>query len=125
MNNRYEGIDGENMVCEYMQAHGYEILERNYSCVLGEVDIVAKDGEYIVFCEVKARRNARYGTAVEAVTPQKIAQIVKTADWYLKVKRKTSANVRFDVAAVDLTKEELDYIPNAFTRNDAGRRNRW
>ena len=125
MNNRYRGIDGENAVCEYMRAHGFEILERNYSCYLGEVDIVAKDGDYFVFCEVKARKDARYGYAIEAVTPQKITQIIRTADWYIKSKRLSTVDVRFDVAAVDLTKEEIEYIPNAFTRNDMGRRNRW
>ena len=125
MNNRYEGLDGENTACEYMKAHGYEIVERNYSCKFGEVDVVAKDGAYLVFCEVKARKNARYGYAVEAVTPKKIAQIVKTAEWYLKAKRLMGTDVRFDVAQVDLTTGEVEYIPNAFTKNDVGRRNRW
>ena len=125
MNNRSEGIEGENMACDYMRSHGLEIVERNYSCALGEVDIVAKDGEYLVFCEVKARKSARYGYGVESVTPQKITQIVRTADWYIKSKRLFSVPVRFDIASVDLTGEEVEYIPNAFTRNDAGRRNRW
>lgn len=125
MNNRGTGIDGESMAVEYMKAHGMRILERNYACKAGEVDVVAQDGEYIVFCEVKARKNGAYGYAVEAVTPQKITQIVRAAEWYLKVKKDSARCVRFDVACVDTTKEEVEYIPNAFTKNDAGRRNRW
>ena len=125
MNNRAKGIDAETMACEYMTAHGMTVLERNYACKTGEIDIVAEDGGYLIFCEVKARKNALYGYPVEAVTPQKITQIVRTAQWYLKSKRKVDADVRFDLALVDTTKETLDYIPNAFTADDMGRRNRW
>ncbi len=112
-------------MCQYMTARGMTILERNYSTPQGEVDIVAMDGEYLVFCEVKARRNNRMGYAVEAVTPQKITQIVRAAQWYLKCHHKENVDVRFDIAAVDLGEQSVEYIPNAFSQNDAGRRNHW
>lgn len=125
MNNRYEGIDGETLACEYMREHNIVVLERNYTCPQGEIDVVAKDGDYLVFCEVKSRKSARMGYPIEAVTPQKITQIVHTANWYLKSKRKMNADVRFDVAAVNLVSGEVEYIQNAFTAADAGKRNHW
>ena len=125
MNNRYEGIDGENIAVRYMREHGMTILERNYSTPQGEIDVIATEGEYLIFCEVKARHSHRMGYAVEAVTPAKITQIVHTADWYLKRTRRIGCDVRFDIAAVDLDHETVDYTKNAFCRNDAGRRNHW
>ena len=62
----YEKIAGQ-----YLEAHGYHILEYNYRCRAGEVDIIALDGEYLVFCEVKYRENQNTGTALEAVDAKK------------------------------------------------------
>ena len=115
------------MACEYMKAHGMRIVERNYVADhgIGEIDIVAEEGDMLVFCEVKARRDNRMGYAIEAVTPAKIKQIVTTAEWYLRRKRITDRDIRFDVCAVNLTTHRVEYVPNAFTAADAGRRNHW
>ena len=123
-NNRRSGALGETLACEYLTALGYTILERNYTCPMGEVDVVATDGEYLFFVEVKARYGGNMGWPLEAVTPAKITQIVKVANWYLTVKR-VQKSVRFDVACVDLAAEKVSYIPNAFTAADAGRKNHW
>ncbi len=123
MNNRYEGLAGEEAACKYLTDKGYKILERNYANKVGEIDIIAQDKEYTVFVEVKTRSDDRYGYALEAVTPAKIAKIVRCADWYLTVKRKTDSDVRFDVVCVG--QNGVEHVVNAFTRLDAGRRNHW
>ena len=124
MNNRKEGILGEQLAVEYLEARGIKVLHRNYSCKVGEVDIVAQEGEYLLFVEVKARYGGNMGWPLEAVTPAKITQIVKTANWYLAVNR-LKTDVRFDVACVDLAAEQVTYIPNAFSASDMGRRRHW
>ena len=99
-------------------------MHRNYSCRMGELDIVARDGQFLVVTEVKARYGGNMGWPLEAVTPQKISQIVKATQWYMLV-NKLQVDVRFDIACVDLASEKVTYIPNAFTAADAGRRNHW
>ncbi|MBO4535016.1 MAG: YraN family protein [Clostridia bacterium] len=123
MNNRYEGIVGEETAVEYLQAKGYKILERNYANKVGEIDIIAQDHDYIVFVEVKRRLDDRYGRALEAVTPAKIAKIVRCAEWYLTAHRQYNADVRFDIVTVGSS--GVEHLVNAFTRQDAGRRNHW
>ena len=125
MNNRAEGIVGETIACAYMQEAGMRIVCRNYACPRGEIDIIAREGTYWVFCEVKARKGGRMGYPTEAVTPAKITQIVHACEWYLHANHLRDVDVRFDIAAVDLTSERVEYTRSAFTRNDAGRRNRW
>ena len=75
---------GEDAAGEYLASIGYEILERNYETYSGEIDIVARDGETIVFAEVKARKNKRYGRAAAAVTLGKLSHIAKSSAIYMK-----------------------------------------
>ena len=65
------GKSGENYACWELERRGYEILDRRYRTRVGEIDIVARDGETLAFIEVKARRSGRFGPPVEAVGPQK------------------------------------------------------
>ena len=123
MNNRYEGIAGEEEAVEYLKGKGYKILERNYSTKVGEIDVIAQDGEYIVFVEVKRRSDDRYGRALEAVTPAKITKIVRCAEWYLSSHRKYNADVRFDIVTVGAN--GIDHLVNAFSREDRGQRHHW
>ena len=126
MNNRREGVAGEQAACEYLQKQGLKILERNYSCHSGEIDVIALSGNTLVFVEVKARRNAEMGYALEAVTPQKIDRIVRTAQFYTLCKRcYERMDVRFDVVCVDTTSGKIEHIPSAFTAADGGRRRHW
>ena len=107
LGNQYEKIAGEYLVC-----HGYEILEYNFRCRMGEIDIIAKDGEWIVFCEVKYRETDNSGHALEAVGVYKQKVLSKCAAYYLMQKRKTDALCRFDV--VGIQGEDITLIQNAF-----------
>ncbi len=81
---------------------GYVIVERNYSCKLGEIDIIAKDGEVLVFVEVKYRRSERFGLPEQAVGREKQARLRRSAQWYMAVEGISEmCSVRFDVVAMD------------------------
>ena len=71
MNRRKEGAYYENLVAEYLKTQGYEILEKNYRCRIGEIDPIAKEGETLVFVEVKYRRDDKMGNPKEAVDRKK------------------------------------------------------
>ena len=112
-NKRKLGAKVEQLVCEYLSSHGFMILQMNYHCKQGEVDIIAKDDEYIVFIEVKYRNSIKYGTPQEAVGIAKQRRISKAAQYYLYSHRlDESTPVRFDVAAV--LENKITYYKNAF-----------
>ncbi len=98
--NRVKGDIGENKAVNYLTDKGYEILETNYKNKLGEIDIIAKDGERIVFVEVKARATAKYGYPREAVNEYKQRKIRMVAESYLKSKRLLNSYIRFDVIEI-------------------------
>lgn len=113
MNRRLTGARGETEAVKHLIGRGYVILERNYSKRMGEIDIVARDGEYLVFCEVKFRRGDTSGCAAAAVDFRKQRQICHTALYYLKEHRVSPDQpIRFDVVAMDGDRVEL--IRNAF-----------
>lgn len=112
-NLRRTGTDYEKAAGGYLESIGYEILEYNYRCRLGEIDIVAKDGEYIVFCEVKYRADQRKGTPLEAVDTRKQNIIFRCAMYYLTTRRLSDVPCRFDVIGIEDTK--VTHIKNAFT----------
>ena len=93
------GQRGEEAAAHFLEARGYKILERNFRCRAGEVDIIAEDKGELVFVEVKARSSRQYGNPAEAVTPRKQAQVSKAALCYLGDKHPNRA-ARFDVVAV-------------------------
>ncbi|MDR1905587.1 MAG: YraN family protein [Clostridiales bacterium] len=111
-NNRYEGISGEYSAVKYLESIGYEILETNFTSYSGEIDIVAKDGDYIVFAEVKNRMNLKYGRPIEAITPLKVKKIRKTAEFYIIKNRCADRNMRFDV--IEILRGEVTHTKNAF-----------
>ncbi len=115
MNNRDVGKQYEELVCRYMQEKGMKILDTNYQIRQGEIDIIARDGVYLVFVEVKYRKNASGGSPLEAVSISKQRKICKTALHYMYVNHYSVENtsVRFDVAGV--TGRQLQYIENAFS----------
>lgn len=78
------GNKGEDLACRYLQKQGYKILERNYRIRGGEVDIIAQDGQYMVFVEVKTRWSHDYGLPIEAMTAWKVKYLLKTAKFYLQ-----------------------------------------
>jgi putative endonuclease len=112
------GRKGEETAARYLEKNGYRIICRNYSCRLGEIDIVAKEKDIIVFVEVRSRSGAEYGLAQESVTGRKQFKLRQLAWQYLKAEGKTSAGCRFDVIAVLFDGEgrvkRLEHIENAF-----------
>lgn len=94
------GKSGENYACWELERQGYEILERRYRTRSGEIDIVARDGETLVFIEVKARRSGRFGPPAEAVGPQKRHKLMQMASSYIFAGRLGNARCRFDVVSV-------------------------
>ena len=94
---------GEDLAVIYLNRMGYKILERNFRCRAGEVDIIAKDVEEIVFIEVKTRTNNTYGEPSEAVDYIKKEHIIKTANYYLYKNKLYNKSIRFDVIEVFLS----------------------
>ena len=113
MNTRKIGGEYEARAAEYLEASGYEILERNYRCACGEIDLIARQGNCLVFIEVKYRKNARCGGAAFAVGAEKQRRLSRTAVMYcLERGTPDGTPCRFDVIAV--TGQELAHYENAF-----------
>jgi putative endonuclease len=115
--NKATGAVGEELAASYLRERGYVILERNFRCKGGEVDIVARDGATLVFVEVKARRSMVYGVPQLAVTPFKQRQIARAAQYWLAKNHKVGSAARFDVLAILLpagAAAVVEHIPNAF-----------
>ena len=93
MNRRKEGAYYENLVAEYLKTQGYEILEKNYRCRIGEIDLIAEKDGYLVFVEVKYRRTGQKGDPAEAVDYRKQKKISKVAEDYCW-KKLSDAGVR-------------------------------
>lgn len=113
-NHRQIGTVYENKAVLFLQKKGYQIVKQNFRCRQGEIDIIAKDGKYLVFVEVKYRKNAYEGAALEAVTPQKQRRIIQAAKFYLYCRAQGNMELpcRFDVVAFE--GEKIIHIPNAF-----------
>jgi len=110
------GRRGEELASRRLRNLGYEILERNYRCSLGEIDLIARDGDSLVFVEIKTRRNRPLGEAKEAVHKKKQGQLSKVALAYLKSKNLWGAKARFDVVAIGVGtgKEKIEIVRDAF-----------
>jgi len=110
------GKRGEALAVGELKKLGYKIVETNYRCRLGEIDLIAREGKSLVFVEIKTRRYKPLGYAKEAVHPRKQRQISKAALTYMKQKRLDGARARFDVVAISLTSEgaKIEVIKNAF-----------
>jgi putative endonuclease len=108
-----DGKRAEALVADYLQARGLRLIERNYSCRLGEIDLILADGPVLVFVEVRLRRGAEFGGAAASVTARKRQRILSAARHYLSGKRETDC--RFDVVALDaLAMDRIEWIKNAF-----------
>ena len=91
---------GEDIACKFILNKGYEIVERNFYCRQGEIDIIAKDKNEIVFIEVKSRSSIQYGCPSEAVNKQKIRHLYRTAKYYLYKNKYLNNYIRFDVIEI-------------------------
>jgi putative endonuclease len=94
------GERGEMAGWKYLLDQGYKILEKNFRCPLGEIDVIAEKDKRILFVEIKTRSDSRFGTPQEAVTAAKQARLVRLAEWYLQDRKKQNASVSFEVLAV-------------------------
>ena len=115
------GQVGEKAAVAFLERHGFNVLKRNFRNKLGEIDIIAKDGDTICFIEVKTRKTDAFGSPFESVTKAKQRKIIHVALSYLKSHGRCEMNVRFDVVSVILGDEEegprVEIIKNAFEAN--------
>ena len=110
------GKFGEELALRKIKRLGYKKIVRNFRCPLGEVDIIARDGDSLVFMEIKTRKGRSIGYAKEAVNARKKRQISKVALAYMKSRDCSDLRARFDVVAISLGrgKPEIEVIKNAF-----------
>ncbi|TDU82548.1 putative endonuclease [Kribbella voronezhensis] len=94
------GQYGEDLAAKHLTAAGFAILERNWRCELGEIDIVARDGDTLVVCEVKTRRGLNYGSPLESITYRKLAKLRSLAGRWLSQHGTRPGQIRIDVVAV-------------------------
>jgi putative endonuclease len=115
------GERGETAACGFLKNHGYKILEKNYKCKLGEIDVIARRRGRLAFIEIKTRTSAQFGLPQEAVDLRKQEKIFKVAQWYLKEKKLSGSPIAFDVVAV-LWREgqapDMRLLTDAFEKED-------
>jgi putative endonuclease len=110
------GKAGEKIAASFLKKSGYCIIETNFRCVLGEIDIVAKENGELVFVEVKTRKSEELGYPEQSVGIKKQKKISLLALYYLQKRKLKEASVRFDVVAITMSdsKNEIKLIKNAF-----------
>ena len=106
------GIAGEDVAAAWYVARGYEVLDRNWRCREGELDLVVRSGPTVVFCEVKARSSLRFGSPFEAVTADKRRRLRSLAAAWLRASGVRAAEILFDVAGV--LEGKIEVIEAAF-----------
>ena len=117
MNKRVIGDGNEDLVCNYLKSQGLKIIARNFRCRQGEIDIIARDKEYLCFIEVKFRNSSDYGQPQEAVNYYKQRKISKVSRFYLYSKNLSfDTPIRYDVIAVSVNEgiKAVKWIKNAF-----------
>ena len=110
------GNEGERIASRYLTERGYHVLERNFRCRGGEVDLIALDGATLVFVEVKLRRSLARGAPLEAVTAVKESRVRKAAQVYLAYSGQVFSRIRFDVVAIMKAgkKTDITHLKAAF-----------
>ncbi len=113
------GRKGEEVAFRFLKKEGYRIIEKNYVCKMGEMDIIASEKDTLVFIEVKTRTSREFGPPQLAVNVWKQRQLSKVALNYLNEKRLRDVKARFDVVAILLEQgqEEIELIQDAFDLN--------
>lgn len=114
--NKITGNIGENIAAEFLQKQGYEILERNWHYSrLGEIDIIAKDKNTLVFVEVKTRKTVSFGHPLEAITEKKFQQVKSIAQAYMSQQETKYGNCRIDAISIILSNPpEIEHLKNIF-----------
>lgn len=114
MNRQQTGVRAEETACRYLCRKGLRLLTRNFRCRGGEIDLIMRDGDSLVFVEVRYRRHARYGSGAESVDRRKRERIILCAQLYLqRHPAEQRRPARFDVVSLDAD-NGIDWIPDAF-----------
>ena len=110
------GERAENRACRFLRDHGLQLLASNYRCRRGEIDLVMRDGDSLVFVEVRYRQRSDYGHATETVSRGKQARIIHCARCYLSQHRAWNEAARFDVVSIEgnIAAGHLEWIKDAF-----------
>ncbi|HWN29942.1 MAG TPA: YraN family protein [Burkholderiales bacterium] len=114
MNRNAEGIAAERVAAIFLQSRGLRLLETNYRCRFGEIDLILRDGETLVFAEVRLRKSGDFGGAAASITAQKRTKLLKAARHYLAAGKKTP-RCRFDAVLLSsMDERDIQWIKNAF-----------
>ena len=110
------GRRGEDEAARFLESRGYKVLERNFRCRYGEIDLVARDGQAVVFIEVKTRGSDRFGAPLASVDSKKQKKILLTAQFYIESNRLFDSDLRFDVVGIQINDGKLAFelVKNAF-----------
>ena len=110
------GKKGETVAVHYLKKQGYRIIEQNYRSKAGEIDIIAREKQSLVFVEVKTRSSRSFGSPKWAITPKKQKAISMAALYYLKMTNQNNVDARFDVVSILLQGEDtqIELVRNAF-----------
>jgi len=110
------GKAGEQVAEQYLKNKGYKLIERNYRCPLGELDLIVLDRRVVVFVEVKTRSGHGYGSPLEAVEFRKQRKLIQAAQYFLSEKKLHQRDARFDVVGISWPGREpvVEHIENAF-----------
>jgi len=110
------GREGEEIACRHLRNQGYVILERNFRCSYGEIDIIARQGDVLVFVEVRSRRSAHFGEPLDSVGPVKQRKLSRIALCYIQKHRLEDRQARFDVLGVKIRPEgyTIELVRDAF-----------
>ncbi len=110
---KLSGNRAEDKACKFLKKEGLQLLERNFTIPAGEVDLIMKDGQTLVFIEVRYRKNADFGGAAASITPKKQQRIIKASLSYQQ-KHSPQSAMRFDVIAIEGTNLDINWIKSAF-----------
>lgn len=109
------GFTAEIYARDYLKNHGLTLITSNYRCRWGEIDLIMQDGNYLIFVEVRARTSSQYGGAAGSITYQKQCKIIKTALYFLTIKKYGETYpLRFDVVIFQGINQQIEWIKNAF-----------
>lgn len=119
---REQGEYTESLACQFLENKGFKLVERNFNCRFGEIDLIMQDNDSLVFIEVRYRRNNNYGSGAETITANKQSKLIKTASAYLQRHAKLNRYpARFDVISItgpiettNIENINVDWIENAF-----------
>ena len=106
------GAIAERRAAEFLQHKGYKVVDRNWTCRGGEIDLVCSDGDTLVFVEVRARSSTSHGTPLETVVDLKRRRLIRAAEIYLHLRKCADRACRFDVVAI--TGDDIEHVEDAF-----------